>query len=108
MKSIETVSNSTALRASFNLFASTFFRPRMFWYFSWNDWMPMLSFVTPASFSLWSVSTFTLSGCSSTPMPSVTVKCSRIASMISLILSAIRAGVPPPKYRLVVSFLPLY
>ena len=66
----------------------------------------MLIFVTPASFRVRRRGTVTSSGWSSAPIPWVTVKCSPTAPMISAIRTAARAGVPPPKYRLVTSFFP--
>ena len=67
----------------------------------------MLIFVTPASLRVCKTVGVTLSGCNSTPIPSVMIKCSWTASMISLIRSTVRAGVPPPKYKLVSFFLPI-
>lgn len=64
----------------------------------------MLIFVTPASLRVCKTVGVTLSGCNSTPIPSVMIKCSWTASMISLIRSTVRAGVPPPKYKLVAFF----
>ena len=66
----------------------------------------MLSFVIPASFKIWRVRGVIFSGWSSIPMPWVMIKCSWMASMISFMRSAARAGVPPPKYRLVTIFFP--
>ena len=57
----------------------------------------MLILVTPASRRMRRTEGTTFSGCSSTPTPSVMIKCASMASITSFSRPAASAGVPPPK-----------